>query len=181
MWLLNPVHRSTLTLRPPITTSAAMGIIRPLAHGSTWMAAFRLRALVHFPLPFPLKDPAKLRILSSIEDSQHRYWYKLADTPNVYYCVDGGSTDQIYGHCCRRFRCVLKTAWVTYGQRIQPDTAGSGRMDTPLPLSGFSTPFVYRMLEDRRGTLWIGTAKEGLCRPESPNDSQCISIQMARN
>jgi ligand-binding sensor domain-containing protein len=34
-------------------------------------------------------------------------------------------------------------------------------------VSGFSTPFSYRMLEDRDGTLWIGTAKEGLYRADA--------------
>src|SRR5262249_42235560 len=32
------------------------------------------------------------------------------------------------------------------------------------PLDGFSTPFVFRGFEDREGSLWLGTAKQGLFR-----------------
>ncbi len=32
------------------------------------------------------------------------------------------------------------------------------------PLRGFSTPFIYRAIEDREGSLWLGTSKTGLFR-----------------
>ena len=54
------------------------------------MAAFCVRSLVRFSAALSLAGPSKLHILSSIEDSQHRFWYKLAETPNVYYCVSRG-------------------------------------------------------------------------------------------
>lgn len=46
-----------------------------------------------------------------------------------------------------------------------------------IPLLGFSIPFVYRVLEDREETVWIGTAKEGLYRA----DPQAITIYQHPN
>ena len=51
------------------------GLWRMEAHG--WQR-FAYGHWSHFPLPFELKDPSKLRILSSIEDSRHRFWYRVA-------------------------------------------------------------------------------------------------------
>lgn len=152
------------------------GLWRMEAHG--WQR-FAYGHWSHFPLPFPLKDPSKLHILSSIEDSQHRFWYRLPDTPDVYYCVEGGVLTQYAG--------IPPEYFVTYKDRRgylwATNAAGrcilwkNGR-STPLP--GFSTPFIYRVLEDREGTVWIGTAKEGLYRADTlaittfqhPNGSQ---------
>jgi signal transduction histidine kinase/streptogramin lyase len=113
-----------------------------------------------------LKDPAKLHILSSIEDSQHRFWYRLPETPDVYYCVDGGVLTQYAGFPPGR-------NFVTYKDRLgnlwATDAAGRSTLwkdGYSTALHGFSTPFVFRILEDREGTLWIGTAKEGLYRAD---------------
>ena len=57
------------------------GLWRMDAHG--WQR-FAYGHWSHFPLPFPLRNPSKLHILSSIEDSRHRFWYRLSDTPGVY-------------------------------------------------------------------------------------------------
>jgi signal transduction histidine kinase/ligand-binding sensor domain-containing protein len=144
------------------------GLWRMEAHG--WQR-FAYGHWSHFPLPFPLKDPAKLHILSSIEDSQHRFWYKLPETPNVYYCVDGAVLTQYAG--------IAPEDFVTYKDRLgnlwATNPAGQSRLwkdGHSTALSGFSTPFMYRMLEDREGTLWIGTAKEGLYRA----DPQAIAM-----
>jgi hypothetical protein len=77
------------------------GLWRMEAHG--WQR-FAYGHWSHFPLPFPLKDPSKLHILSSIEDSQHRFWYKLPDTPDVYYCVERRRPDEICRYSSRIFR-----------------------------------------------------------------------------
>jgi signal transduction histidine kinase len=152
------------------------GLWRMEAHG--WQR-FAYGHWSHFPLPFPLKDPSKLHIVSSIEDSQHRFWYRLPETPNVYYCVDGGVLTQYAG--------ISSEDFVTYKDRLgnlwATNPAGHTRLwkdGHSTALSSFSTPFVYRMLEDREGTLWIGTAKEGLFRADPqaiatyqhPNGSQ---------
>ena len=149
------------------------GLWRMEAHG--WQR-FAYGHWSHFPLPFPLRDPAKLHILSSIEDSLHRFWYKLPETPNVYYCVDRGVLTQYSG--------ISSEDFVTYKDRLGNlwayNRAGDSRLwkdghSTALP--GFSTPFAYRVLEDREGTLWIGTAKEGLYRA----DPQAIAMYQHPN
>jgi signal transduction histidine kinase/ligand-binding sensor domain-containing protein len=149
------------------------GLWRMEAHG--WQR-FAYGHWSHFPLPFPLKDPSRLHIASSIEDSQHRFWYKLLETPNVYYCVDGGVLTQYTGIDAEDF--------VTYKDRLgnlwATNQAGHSRLwkdGHSTALSGFSTPFMYRMLEDREGTLWIGTAKEGLYRA----DPQAIAMYQHPN
>ena len=159
------------------------GLWRMEAHG--WQR-FAYGHWSHFPLPFPLKDPSKLHISSSIEDSRHRFWYKLPETPNVYYCVDRGVLTQYGGIAAEDF--------VTYKDRPgylwATNRAGHSRLwkdghSTELP--GFSTPFMFRMLEDREGTLWIGTAKEGLYRADPqaiamyqhPNGSQWNVVEPA--
>ena len=159
------------------------GLWRMEAHG--WQR-FAYGHWSHFPLPFPLKDPSKLHISSSIEDSRHRFWYKLPETPNVYYCVDRGVLTQYGGIAAEDF--------VTYKDRPgylwATNRAGHSRLwkdghSTELP--GFSTPFMFRMFEDREGTLWIGTAKEGLYRADPqaiamyqhPNGSQWNVVEPA--
>jgi signal transduction histidine kinase/ligand-binding sensor domain-containing protein len=152
------------------------GLWRMEAHG--WQR-FAYGHWSHFPLPFPLKDPSKLHILSSIEDSQHRFWYRLPDTPDVYYCVEGGVLTQYAG--------IPPEYFVTYKDRRGYLWAYTGagqcivwKNGRSIALPGFSTPFVYRVLEDREGTVWIGTAKEGLYRADPqaitsyqhPNGSQ---------
>jgi signal transduction histidine kinase len=124
-----------------------------------------------FPLPFHLKDPSKLHILSSIEDSQHRFWYRLPETPNVYYCVQDGVLTQYAG--------IPSEYFVTYKDRrgyLWATTAAGHcilwKDGRSAPLPGLSTPFMYRVLEDREGTVWVGTAKEGLYRA----DPQAITI-----
>jgi signal transduction histidine kinase len=159
------------------------GLWRMEAHG--WQR-FAYGHWSHFPLPFPLRDPSKLHILSSIEDSQHRFWYWLPDTPDVYYCVEGGVLTQYAG--------IPPEYFVTYKDRggYLWATNAAGRCilwknGHATPISGFSTPFMYRVLEDREGTIWIGTAKEGLYRAdpqaittdEHPNGPQWNIVEPA--
>jgi signal transduction histidine kinase/ligand-binding sensor domain-containing protein len=149
------------------------GLWRMEAHG--WQR-FAYGHWSHFPLPFSLKDPSKLHISSSIEDSKHRFWYKLPETPNVYYCVDGGVLTQYKG--------IDPEDFVTYKDRLgnlwATNPSGRSRLwkdGHSTALFGFSTPFMYRVLEDREGTLWIGTAKEGLFRA----DPQAIAMYQHPN
>jgi ligand-binding sensor domain-containing protein len=123
-----------------------------------------------FPLPSELKDPSKLRVVSSIEDSRHRFWYKLADSSTVY-CADGGNLIQ--------YRGIPFEYVVTYKDRRGYLWAYSAagrcilwKQGRSIPLPDFSTPFMYRVLEDREGTVWIGTSKEGLYRA----DPQAITM-----
>ncbi len=157
------------------------GLWRMEAHG--WQR-FAYGHWSHFPLPFPLRDPSKLHILSSIEDSRRRFWYRLADTPNDYYCVEGG--------VLTRYPGIPPGQFVTYKDRLGNLWATNARGRCVLwkggrstPLFGFSTPFIFRVLEGREGTLWIGTTKGGLYRasPEAittfqhPNGSQWNMVE----
>jgi signal transduction histidine kinase/ligand-binding sensor domain-containing protein len=146
------------------------GLWRMEAHG--WQR-FAYGHWSHFPLPFPLSDPSKLHIWSSIEDSQRRFWYRLSATPDVYYCVEGGVLTRYLG--------IPPEYFVTYKDRRGYLWAYSGagrcivwKNGRSIALPGLSTPFVYRVLEDREGTVWIGTAKEGLYRadPQAINTYQ---------
>ncbi len=156
------------------------GLWRMEAHG--WQR-FAYGHWSHFPTPFPLKDPSKLRIVSCIEDSRRRFWYRLADTPDVY-CVDGGNLIRYPG--------IPPEYHVTYKDRrgyLWAYSAGGHcivwKNGHAIALPDFSTPFMYRVLEDREGTVWIGTAKEGLHRADPqaltfyqhPNGSQWNIVQ----
>ncbi len=145
------------------------GLWRMDAHG--WQR-FAYGHWSPFPLPRALKDPSNLHILSNVEDSQHRLWYKLPETPSVYYCVDRGVLTEYRsfptGRTFVAYKDHLGNLWTT-------DAAARTALwkdGNFTPLHGFSTPFVFRVLEDKEGTLWIGTAKEGLFRA----DPQAITI-----
>jgi ligand-binding sensor domain-containing protein len=122
------------------------------------------------PLPLPpnlphLQDPAELRIDSILEDSQRKLWYDLMDHEDEYYCVSDGRLTVFPGipktsgvHVCYQDR--KGRLWVgSQGGAVK--LWKDGRVS---PLTGFSTAYVFKVLEDREGTLWIATLSEGLYR-----------------
>jgi signal transduction histidine kinase/ligand-binding sensor domain-containing protein len=119
------------------------------------------------PLPLPprLTDPAKLLVDSIVEDSQRRLWYDLKDREDEYYCVDDGRLTVFPGipntsgvHVCHEDR--RGRLWVgSQGGVIR--LWKDGRVS---PLRGFSTAYIFKVLEDREGTLWIATLNQGLYR-----------------
>jgi signal transduction histidine kinase len=177
----SPFNPYLTTPKANIGVDASLfGLWRMEAHG--WQR-FAHGHWSHFPLPFEFEDPSKMRIVSSIEDSRHRFWYRLAGAPGVY-CVDGDNLIRYPG--------IPPEYFVTYKDRRGYLWAFSraGRCmlwknGRSITLPDFSTPFMYRVLEDREGTVWIGTAKEGLYRADAnaitfyqhPNGSQWNVVQ----
>ncbi|MGH9841356.1 MAG: sensor histidine kinase [Blastocatellia bacterium] len=118
------------------------------------------------PLPARITDPAKLRIDSTFEDAERRFWYDLADREDEYYCVVDGrlsvypaipNTRDIQ-HACYQDR--KGRLWV--GSQKGIVRLWKDRQATPL--DGFATPYIFKVLEDREGTLWIASLSEGLYR-----------------
>ncbi len=117
------------------------------------------------PLPLPphLTDPTRLRIASIIEDSRKRLWYNVVDGSGDYYRVENGRLTVFHGFPIERFICYEDRAgrlW-TSDQRGRAALWVNGQL---IPLAKFSTPYVFKVLEDREGTFWIATLNQGLFR-----------------
>src|SRR5262249_53194248 len=116
-----------------------------------------------FPLPSGTGDGSDLGIESIVEDSKERLWYKFKHDPGTYYCLNGGRLTTFAG--------MPGKGSVSY-QDVKGNLWGSAhdghtslwKDGKATPLDGFSTSFVFRGFEDREGSLWLGTAKEGLFR-----------------
>jgi ligand-binding sensor domain-containing protein len=119
------------------------------------------------PLPLPphLTDPAKLQIGAIFEDSQRRLWYRVADRPGEYYCLSDGRLAV--------FRGVppASDAYVCYQDRQgclwvgnHDGLVGRWKDGRFRPLTGLATHNIFKVLEDREGTLWIATLERGLYR-----------------
>ncbi len=126
------------------------------------------------PLPPHLKDPAKLRIDSIIEDSKHRLWYDLSDRADEFYGVSEGRLSVFRGSGfpgIGRARDVNVCYQDRQGRLLVGDVTGqvvlwqAGRR---FPLAGLATSDVFRVWEDHEGGLWIGTKNEGLYRLREP-------------
>lgn len=120
------------------------------------------------PLPPDLHGPAAFQIAGIAEDSERRLWYSLQGRQHEYYCVSNGhlkifhnvpavSGTQI---CCqdRQRRVWMGNHYGAVG------LWENGRL---RQLPGIATANVFQVLEDREGTLWIGTLDRGLYRLRS--------------
>jgi len=117
------------------------------------------------PLPLPPGGPDKTqhKIMQVVEDSQDSLLYRFWEDPSTYYVLREGHLS-IYQH-------LPPSSYVCYQDRQgflwAADHDGritrlkDGRV---MPVTGFSTPLLFRALEDREGTLWLGTSKGGLYR-----------------
>ena len=138
------------------------GLWRPSALG--WQR-FAYGQWTPFPLPQRVSDPAKLYIDSISEDSEGRLWYSLNDREDEHYCVSQGRLTVFSGvpnargiHVCYRDR--QGRLWVGSHEgrvRLWKDGQSWHLMD-------LSIPDIFQPLQDREGTLWIGTLGQGLCR-----------------
>jgi signal transduction histidine kinase len=116
-----------------------------------------------FPLPLGTGDKSDLRVASMVEDSKGRLWYRFTHDMGTYYCLNQGRLTTFPG--------IPEWSTVSY-QDVKGNLWGSAHdsrtnlwNDGKLTLlDGFSTSYVFRGFEDREGSLWLGTAKEGLFR-----------------
>ena len=104
-----------------------------------------------------------LSISSIVEDSMGRLWYRFKHDFPTYYCLSQGRVIA--------FKDTPVKSAVSYqdSQGNLWESAQDGRTNLwgdghATPLDGFNTPYVFRALEDREGSLWLGTSKSGLFR-----------------
>jgi signal transduction histidine kinase/ligand-binding sensor domain-containing protein len=120
-----------------------------------------------FPLPPGMKDPEALRIRSIYQDSRGLIWYNALGYPNQYFRVKGTSLTVYRGLPHDAFVCWQDddgALWLS-------DHHGRAAIwkDGHLrSLPELVTPYLFSTVEDRAGTLWIGTLADGLLRVARP-------------
>lgn len=117
------------------------------------------------PLPLPphLADPARLQVKSIVEDSRQQLWYNEVGGKGDYYLVSDNQLSVLRGFGGTKFICYRDRQgrlWLT----DQDGRAALWKDGEFTALKGFSTPYVFKALEDREGTLWIATSNHGLYR-----------------
>ena len=113
------------------------------------------------PLPARLTDPASLQLSSLTEDARRRLWYRVGQ--DDYYRLSDGQT-AVLGDIPKMTRIQYEDR---KGRLWVGDEEGRNSLlkDGQLTLlAGLATPYVFRTLEDREGTLWIATYDRGLYR-----------------
>ena len=129
----------------------------------TRWARFAYGRWSELPLPPGITNPRVLKVGWMVEDAQRRIWFNLLDRPGDSYCVNDGrltvfrglAPDQRVFH--QDQRGVL---WTNNGAG-QAFVWKDG-VSTLLP--GLQLAFAPTAVEDREGTLWIGTQSHGLVR-----------------
>jgi ligand-binding sensor domain-containing protein len=116
-----------------------------------------------FPLPPGTRDGSDLHIASIIEDLKGRLWYRFRHDFATYYCLSDGRLTTFAGtpvNSIVSYQDANGNLWES-GHDGHTNLWQHGKV---TPLAGFSTPFLFRALEDREGSLWLGTTKAGLFR-----------------
>ena len=115
------------------------------------------------PLPPGITNPHDLRIGWMVEDSARRIWFNLLDRPGESYCVHDGRLTV--------FRGLVPDQRVFHQDERGVLWTNNGAGQAFLWKDGVSTEvpelrvtFQATALEDREGTLWIGTISHGLVR-----------------
>ncbi len=116
-------------------------------------------------VPIP-PDAASLRAVKLdqlVEDSQRRIWFKIIGRNQEIFGVDQGHLTIYKGVPKGSFACYQDRSgrlWIT----DPGGHAGWWKDGQFTPISGFSTPSLFRVFEDRDHEYWVGTLNEGLFR-----------------
>jgi signal transduction histidine kinase/ligand-binding sensor domain-containing protein len=116
-----------------------------------------------FPLPSGTEHGLDLHIDSIVEDSKERLWYRFKHDPGTYYCLDHGRLTTFAGVPGKSFvsyQDVNGNLW----ESSHDGRANLWKDGKVTLLDEFSTSYVFRGFEDREGSLWLGTSKQGLFR-----------------
>jgi ligand-binding sensor domain-containing protein len=116
-----------------------------------------------FPLPPGTRDGSGLRIESIVDDSKERLWYRFYGDPGTYYCLNKGRLTTFAGRPAESY-VSYQDAKGNLWQCAHDGQTSLWKNGKTTALDGFSTSYVFRGFEDREGSLWLGTAKEGLFR-----------------
>ena len=115
------------------------------------------------PLPPGITNPRTLKVGWIVEDAQRRIWFNLLDRPGESYVVSNGQLTVIRGLAPdqRVFHQDQRGALWTNNSNGQAFVWKDG-ISTLLP--ELRLMFLPTAVEDREGTLWIGTNSHGLVR-----------------
>jgi signal transduction histidine kinase/ligand-binding sensor domain-containing protein len=120
-----------------------------------------------FPLPPGLKSPEELRIRSIYEDSRGLIWYNAFGYGGQYFRVKGTSLTVYRGLPRDAFVCWQDddgALWLS-DHRGHAAIWKDGHLHS---LPELVTPNLFLTVEDKAGTLWIGTVTDGLLRGTRP-------------
>ena len=132
-----------------------------LGHGQSGLQRFAYGKWSDFPLPPDVRDPSKVRLEASIEDSHHRLWYSILDRPGEAFCVQDGRLTIFKGlppGSIANYQDRKGRLWIT-DQDGHSALVENGRATS---LSPISTSKALRVLEDAEGSFWVGTLNQGL-------------------
>jgi ligand-binding sensor domain-containing protein len=115
------------------------------------------------PLPPGITNPRSLKVGWILEDAQRRIWFNLLDRPGESYVVNGGRLTVVrgLGHDQRVFHQDRRGALWTNNSAGQALLWKDG---VAAILPGLRLMFAPTAVEDREGTVWIGTNSNGLVR-----------------
>jgi signal transduction histidine kinase/ligand-binding sensor domain-containing protein len=115
------------------------------------------------PMPPNAASPRAVKLDQLVEDSQRRIWFKIIGREREIFGVDQGHLTVYRGAPKGSFACYQDRSgrlWIT----DPGGHAGWWKDGQFTPISGFSTPSLFRVFEDRDHEYWVGTLNEGLFR-----------------
>ena len=147
----------------PTFTSVTGDVLGYWCWNATGWARFAYGRWTELPLPAGITSPRALRVGWMREDAQRRIWFNLLDRPGESYCVSDGRLTVFRGLAPDQRVFYQDTRGVLWTN----DSAGQAFLwkdgvSTLLP--GLRLMFSPTAVEDREGTIWIGTPSHGLVR-----------------
>ena len=115
------------------------------------------------PMPPDAARPRAIKLDQLVEDSQRRIWFKIIGREEEIFGVDQGRLTIYKGVPKGSFACYQDRSgrvWIT----DPGGHAGWWKDNRFTPLTGFSTPSLFRVFEDRDHEYWVGTLNEGIFR-----------------